>query len=80
MLVVPSSNIVENERQCRDESIKYKHMDSMHRSFVSVVKEEGPRRGGLVPIRRWTRAMVCECPASFVNWVEVGCAMARFLG
>ena len=29
MLVVPSSNIVENERQCRDESIKYKHVDSM---------------------------------------------------
>ena len=51
MLVVPSSNIVENERQCRDESIKYKHMDSMHRSFVSVVKEEGPRRGDFVPIR-----------------------------
>ena len=27
--------------QGRDESIKYKHVDSMHRSFVSVVKEEG---------------------------------------
>ena len=49
--MVPSSNIVENERQCRDESIKYKHVDFMHRSFVSVVKEEGPRRGDFVPIR-----------------------------
>ncbi|RVX16154.1 hypothetical protein CK203_014514 [Vitis vinifera] len=56
--------------ECKDESIKYKHVGPMYRSFVSVVKEEGPRRGGLVPIGRWTRAMVCECPASFVNWVE----------
>ena len=24
--------------------------------------------------------MVCECPASFVNWAEVGRALAKFLG
>ncbi|KAJ9693486.1 hypothetical protein PVL29_012316 [Vitis rotundifolia] len=67
MSVVSSSNIVEKERQCRVESINYKHVGPLYRSFVNVVKEEGPRRGGLVPVGRWARAVVCECPASFIN-------------
>ncbi|KAJ9685011.1 hypothetical protein PVL29_017154 [Vitis rotundifolia] len=80
MPVVPSSNIVEKEGQCRVESINYKHVGPLYLSFVNVVKEEGPRRGGLVPIGRWVRAMVCECPASFVNWAKVDRALAKFLG
>ncbi|RVW53507.1 hypothetical protein CK203_104065 [Vitis vinifera] len=44
------------------------------------VREEGPRKGGLVLIMRWARVVVCECLASFVNWAEVGWAMAKRLG
>ena len=29
MLVVPSSNIAKKERQCRDESVKYKNVRPM---------------------------------------------------
>ncbi|RVX11361.1 hypothetical protein CK203_019698 [Vitis vinifera] len=50
---------------------------SLYRSFTNVVREEGPRRGGLLPIGRWARTMMCECPTYFVNWVEVGCALAK---
>ncbi|KAJ9680331.1 hypothetical protein PVL29_019600 [Vitis rotundifolia] len=57
-LVVPSSNIAEKERQCRVESINHKHVGPLYQSFVDVVKEEGPRRGGLVPVGRWARAVV----------------------
>ncbi|RVW29042.1 hypothetical protein CK203_088904 [Vitis vinifera] len=49
-------------------------------SFANVVREEGPRRGGLVPVGRWARAVVCECHANFVNWAEVDCALAKRLG
>ncbi|RVW39528.1 hypothetical protein CK203_085944 [Vitis vinifera] len=46
---------------------------------LTVVREEGPRRGGLVPVGRWARVVVCECPANFDNWVEVGRAPAKRL-
>ncbi|RVW26537.1 hypothetical protein CK203_103817 [Vitis vinifera] len=67
MLVIPSLNIDEKGRQRKVESINHKHVGPLYRSFTNVVKEEGPRRGGLLPIRRWARAVVCECPADFVN-------------
>ncbi|RVW76353.1 hypothetical protein CK203_049890 [Vitis vinifera] len=50
------------------------------RSFVNVVKEEGPGRESLVPIGRWVRAVVYECLTIFVNWAEVGRALVKFLG
>ena len=53
MLVVPSSNIDEKGRQCKEESFIHKHMGPLYRSFANVVREEGLRRGGLVPVRRW---------------------------
>ncbi|KAL6338499.1 hypothetical protein AAG906_020596 [Vitis piasezkii] len=80
MLVVPSSNIDEKGRQCREERFNHKHVGPLYWSFVNVVREEGQRRGGLVPVGRWARAVVCECPIDFDNWVEVGRAMAKRLG
>ncbi|RVW79570.1 hypothetical protein CK203_051703 [Vitis vinifera] len=46
---------------------KYRGKFSVH-LMESV--DEGPRRGGLVPVGRWTRAVVSECNADCVNWVE----------
>ena len=46
---------------------------------MNVVKKEGPRKGGLAPIGRWARVVVCECPAYLVNWAEIGRALAKFL-
>ncbi|RVX08577.1 hypothetical protein CK203_014299 [Vitis vinifera] len=42
-------------------------------------RDEGPRRGGLVPVGRWARAVVCECSEDNVKWDEVGRAVARCL-
>ena len=67
MLVVPSSNINEKGRECREERFNHKHVAPLYQSFANVVREEGPRRGGLVLVRRWARAVVCECPADFDN-------------
>ena len=80
MLMVPSSSIVEKGRQCREERTFHKHVGPSYQSFANVVREEGPRKGGLVPVGRWARAVVCECHANFVNWAEVGCALAKRLG
>ena len=55
-------------------------MGPLYRSFVNVIRDKGPRRGGLVPVGRWVCAVVCECNADSVKWVEVGQAMARRLG
>ncbi|KAJ9701346.1 hypothetical protein PVL29_006616 [Vitis rotundifolia] len=79
-LVVPSPSIVEKVRQCREERTFHKHVGPLYRSFANVVREEGSRRGGLVPVGRWVRAVVCECHVDFVNWVEVGRATAKRLG
>ena len=80
MLVVASLSTVEKGRQCREEGTFHKHVGPLCRSFANVVREEGPRREGLVPVGRWARAVVCECHASSVNWVEVGRALAKRLG
>ncbi|RVW69476.1 hypothetical protein CK203_054478 [Vitis vinifera] len=53
---------------------------SPQRSYAKVVRDEGPRKGGLVPVGRWARAVVCECQDGAVNWVEADRAMARRLG
>ena len=53
MLVVPFSNIDEKGRQCKEESFIHKHVGPLYGSFANVVREEGLRRGGLVPVRRW---------------------------
>ncbi|RVW85251.1 Retrovirus-related Pol polyprotein from transposon RE2 [Vitis vinifera] len=45
--------------------------------FVNVIRDKGPRRGGLVPVGRWVCAVVCECNADSVKWVEVGQAVVR---
>ena len=55
-------------------------MGPLNRSFVSVVKKEGPRRKGVVPVRRWAREVICECPCSIVDWAEVRHSIARLLG
>ncbi|RVW54473.1 Protein suppressor of K(+) transport growth defect 1 [Vitis vinifera] len=38
------------------------------------------KKGGLVPVGRWARAVVCECHVGSVNWTEVGRALAKRLG
>ena len=58
----------------------HKLVGPLYQSFANVVREEGPRREGLVPIGRWARAVMCECHADFVNWAEVGRALAKRLG
>ena len=80
MLVVPSLSIVEKGRQCREEGTFHKHEGPLCRSFANVVKEEEQRRGGLIPVGRWARAMVCECHVGSVNWAEVGRPLAKRLG
>ena len=80
MLAVPSSGFDEKGRQSREGRNLHKFAGPLQRSFVNVVKEERPRRGGLVSVGRWARAMVCECHDDSVNWAEVGWAMARRLG
>ena len=72
MLVVPPSNAVEKGRQYKGERSIHNHVSPLYRSFANVVSDEGPRRGGIVPVRRWARAVVCECNADSVKWVEVG--------
>ncbi|RVW91069.1 hypothetical protein CK203_039949 [Vitis vinifera] len=62
--------LVEKGRQYKGESFSQSHVGPLHRSFAKVVSGEGPRGGGLVPIRRWARAVVCECIEDSVNWVE----------
>ncbi|RVW77725.1 hypothetical protein CK203_050335 [Vitis vinifera] len=62
----------EKGRQCREERTFHKHVGPSYQSFANVVREEGPRKGGLVPVGRWARAVVCECHANFVNWAEGG--------
>ncbi|RVW27494.1 hypothetical protein CK203_092027 [Vitis vinifera] len=49
-------------------------------SYAKVVDDEGPRGGGLVPIGRWARAVVCESKFDRENWAEVGRSVARSLG
>ncbi|KAJ9678119.1 hypothetical protein PVL29_022880 [Vitis rotundifolia] len=66
MMVVPSS--------------KANHVGTWHRSFAKVVSGEKPRGGGLVPVGRWARAVVCDCNEDQVKWGEVGRAVARKLG
>ncbi|KAJ9687807.1 hypothetical protein PVL29_013850 [Vitis rotundifolia] len=79
MLVVPLSNAVEKGRQYRRESLSHNHVGPLHRSFAKVVSGEGSGGGGLVPVGRWARAVVCECVEDSVNWDEVGRVVARKL-
>ncbi|RVW91522.1 hypothetical protein CK203_046138 [Vitis vinifera] len=53
-----------------EEKFLTKSRGSLHRSFAKVVSGEGPRGGGLIPVGRWARAVVCECIEDSVNWVE----------
>ncbi|KAL6331444.1 hypothetical protein AAG906_011383 [Vitis piasezkii] len=67
-------------RQYKGEKSIHNHVGPLYRSFANVVNYEGPRRGGLVLVGKWVRAVVCECNAISVKWVEVGRAVARSLG
>ncbi|RVW77752.1 hypothetical protein CK203_050346 [Vitis vinifera] len=80
MLVVPSSGFDEKGRQSREGRNLHKFAGPLQRSFANVVSEERPRRGGLVSVGRWARAVVCECQVDSVKWDEVGRALARRLG
>ena len=80
MLVVPSSSFVEKGRQSREGRIMHKNAGPMQRSYAKVVRDEGPRKGGLVLVGRWARVVVCECQDGAVYWAEAGRAMARRLG
>ncbi|KAL6342914.1 hypothetical protein AAG906_016933 [Vitis piasezkii] len=77
MLVVPPSNVDEKE-----DNTEWKGLSTIMwvLFFANVVRDKGPRRGGLVLVGRWARAMVCECNADSVKWVEVGRVVARSLG
>ena len=80
MLVVPPSNADEKGKQYRVERFIQNYVGPLYRFFANIVRDKGPRRGGLVPVGRWVRAMVCKCNADSVKWVEVGRVVARSLG
>ena len=77
--VVPPSNVSGNGRHYREVRFTYNHVGPLYRSFANVVRDEGPRRGGLVPVGRWARVVVCECSEDNVKWDEVGRVVARCL-
>ena len=79
MSVVPLSNAFEKRRQYRVERVIHNHVGPLYRSFANVVRDKGQRRGGLVLVGRWAQAVVCECSADSVKWVEVGRVVARSL-
>ncbi|RVW86696.1 hypothetical protein CK203_039842 [Vitis vinifera] len=80
MLVVPYPNAKEKGRNLRGESWPHYKVGSMHRSYAKTVSDEGPRGGGLVPVGRWARAVICESKFDRENWAEVGRLVARSLG
>ncbi|WJZ94568.1 hypothetical protein VitviT2T_013413 [Vitis vinifera] len=61
MLVVLSSSYFEKGRQSREGRIMHKNAGPLQRFYAKVVRDEGPRKGGLVLVGRWARAVVCEC-------------------
>ena len=52
MSVVPPSNAYEKGRHYSVERVTHNHVGPLYQSFANVVRDEGPRRGGLVPIGR----------------------------
>ncbi|RVW34503.1 putative ribonuclease H protein [Vitis vinifera] len=80
MLVVPNPYAEEKGRNLRGESWPHYKVGSMHRSYANTVSDEGPRGGGLVPVGRWARAVICESKFDRENWAEVGRLVARSLG
>lgn len=58
---IPPKTLAVNERQYSSDSSFYSKVGLLNHSFVSVVKQEGPRRGGVVPVGRWARVAVCKC-------------------
>ena len=50
------------------------------RSYADVVAEEGPRNRALLPIGKWTKAIICESKEKVQDWVHVGKAIARMMG
>ncbi|RVW33075.1 hypothetical protein CK203_102299 [Vitis vinifera] len=80
MLVVPYPYAEEKGRNLRGESWPHYKVGSMHRSYAKTVSDEGPRGGGLVPVGRWARAVICESKFDRENWAEVGRLVARSLG
>ncbi|KAL6312799.1 hypothetical protein AAG906_021431 [Vitis piasezkii] len=72
----------ENEEVCFNNHgriIRLSEFASNRKSTFLVIPE-GEKGGGLVPVGRWARAVVCECTADCDNWVEVRRALARRLG
>lgn len=51
-----------------------------NRSYADVVVEEGPRKGGLLLVGRWARAVICESQRKVQGWVSVGKAIVRLMG
>ncbi|RVX15788.1 hypothetical protein CK203_005589 [Vitis vinifera] len=45
-----------------------------------LVKEEGPKSPGFVPVKRWAKEMVFKCLLFDVDWTEIGQALAATLG
>ncbi|XP_034686625.1 uncharacterized protein LOC117915163 [Vitis riparia] len=80
MLVVPYPSAAEKGRNIRGESWPHNKVGSMYRSYAKTVSDEGPRGGGLVPVGRWARAVVCESKFDRENWAGVGRLVARSLG
>ncbi|RVW74590.1 hypothetical protein CK203_050932 [Vitis vinifera] len=48
----PPSNAYEKGRHYSVERVTHNHVGPLYQSFANVVRDEGPRRGGLVPIGR----------------------------
>lgn len=51
-----------------------------NRSYANVVVEEGPRKGALLLVGRWARAVICESQREVQGWASIGKAIARLMG
>ena len=50
------------------------------RSYARVVDEEGPRKGDLLPVGKWAKAVICEGQVLVQDWGAIGKALARMMG
>ena len=50
------------------------------RNFAEIATEGGPRRGVVMSVRQWDRAVICERTILGIGWFHEGKAIARLLG
>ena len=75
-----SDQAIRASKEMLKESQVSKGMYRGGRSYANVVAEEGPRNRALLPIGKWTKAIICESKEKVQDWVHVGKAIVRMMG